>query len=240
MDMLSGSQISSFLSATSLLWVSSIVLIMMGLVYFIKYRERHDSGRNTKFFLLYLFTIILNVLEYIMNIVMQTSPSYEIFIYKFYILIKFFWNISILFYVISYIRPSKNKIFSISSIIKVVMMLLAIACCVFLDIDVVLENNGKFYVLIGSLNEVYTYFALASNSFLLILVLWFHKKVPKGFCTLSVVTFLICQPVFRIARIGIPEDIQDYFSITAFKITQRARKQFTICGVHSIQFVGTV
>ena len=43
MDMLSGSQINSFLSATSLLWASSFVLIMVGLVFYIKYQERHDS-----------------------------------------------------------------------------------------------------------------------------------------------------------------------------------------------------
>ncbi len=231
MDMLSGSQISSFLSATSLLWVSSIVLIMVGLVYFIKYRERHDSGRNTKFFLLYLITIILNVLEYVMNIVMQTSPSYEVFIYKSYILIKFFWNISILFYVISYIRPSKNKIFSISSILKVVMMILAVVCCIFLDIDVILENNGKFYVLIGSLNEVYTYFALALNTFLLLLVLWFHKKLPKGFCTLSVVTFLIylCMLIFKNTTGYMVKESVFIFSILVliiFNTTSNQDKEF--------------
>ena len=191
MDMLSGSQISSFLSATSLIWASSFVLIMMGLVYFIKYRERPDSIRNSKFFGLYLISVVLNVFEYIMNIVMQTNPFYETIVYKIYIFIKFCWNISIMFYVINYLRPNDNSIFSLKNIIRVVLVLLSLVCCIFLDIDVILENNGKFYVLIGALNDVYTSFAFFSNLLLLSIVLWFHKKMPRGFCLLCSVTFFI-------------------------------------------------
>lgn len=191
MDMLSGSQISSFLSATSLVWASSIVLIMVGLVYFIKHRERRESIKSSKFFYLYLFTVILNILEFYMNIVMQNSPSYEIVVYKIYILVKFFWNISIIFYVINYIQSSYSNNYLINNIIRIILMVIAVLLCVILDIDVVLESNGKFYVLVGSLNEVYTVYALLSNSLLLLIVLLFHKKMPKGFCLLSVVTFFI-------------------------------------------------
>ena len=56
MEMLSGSQINSFLSATSLVWSSSIVLLMVGLVYFLKYKERHGSNKNSHFLVLYIFT----------------------------------------------------------------------------------------------------------------------------------------------------------------------------------------
>ena len=195
MDMFSGSQISSFLSATSLVWASSIVLFMVGLVYYIKFRERNDSIRNTKFFMLYIFTIVLNILEYILNIVMQSNPFYETFVYKFYILIKFLLNLSILFYVISYIQTKMNKNNNTNNlairIIKVSLIVIALICCIVLDIDVALENNGKFYVLIGPLNTVYSIWALVSNSFLLFIILCYRKVLPKGFCVLSFVTFFI-------------------------------------------------
>ena len=84
MEMLSGSQISSFLSATSLVWASSIVLLMIGLVFFIKYKERHDSISNSRFLVLYILTIVLNALEYVMNIVMEKNPPYEVYVYKLY------------------------------------------------------------------------------------------------------------------------------------------------------------
>ena len=195
MDMFSGSQISSFLSATSLVWASSIVLFMVGLVYYIKFRERNDSIRNTKFFMLYIFTIILNILEYILNIVMQNNPFYETFIYKFYILIKFLLNLSILFYVISYIQTkmnNNNKTYNIAiRIIKVSLIVIALICCIVFDINVALENNGKFYVLIGPLDTVYSVWALISNCALLLIILWYRKALPKGFCILSFVTFFI-------------------------------------------------
>ena len=196
MDMLSGSQINSFLSATSLLWASSFVLIMVGLVFYIKYQERHESIKHSKFFTLFLFTVILNVLEYVMNIVMQNNPSYEVIIYKVYIFVKFLWNISIMFYVISFVQSSKLSRFSVFSILKVFLIIISLLCCIFLDISSVLENNGKFYVLVGRLNEVFTFYALFSNSILLLIVLWFRKKLPKGFCVLSITIFFIYLGLF--------------------------------------------
>ena len=191
MEMLSGSQIDSFLSATSLMWVSSIVLIMVGLVYYIKYKERHDSIKNSQFFILYLLTIILNILVYVMNIIMRTNPPYETIIYKAYILTKFFWNISIMFYVINYINVNNKLNIKRSRIIKLIFMIIATICCVILDIDVALESNGKFYILVGVLNSTYNICAIISHSILLLIVLIFRKKTPKGFCTLSVLTFSI-------------------------------------------------
>ena len=231
MDMLSGSQISSFLSATSLLWVSSIVLIMIGLVYFIKYRERHDAGRNSKFFSLYIITIVLNVFEYVMNIVMQTNPPYETIVYRSYILIKFFWNISLMFYVVDFICSDKKTLFSIWNIFKFSLMILSLICCIFLDIDVVLESNGKFYVLIGTLNDVYTNFALILHSILLLTVICLRKKLPKGFCLLCSVTFFIylCIIMFKNATGYMVKESVFIFSILVlivFNTTSNQDKEF--------------
>ena len=190
MEMMSGSQINSFLSATSLVWASSIVLMMVGLVYFIKWRESHDSIQNSQFLVLYLFTIALNILEYVMNFVMQTNPSYETIIYKSYILFGFLWNISIIFYVINYLNPEISKSF-VAKTIKIVLFLAAIIVCIILDIDVTLESNGKFYVLVGILNTTYNISSIIANVVLLSIVLWFRKKMPNGFIILYIITFLI-------------------------------------------------
>ncbi len=196
MEMLSGSQIDSFLSATSLVWSSSIVLIMIGIVYFIKYRERHDSLKNSNFFLIYVLTVILNVFEYILNIVMQSNPSYELVIYKIYIAFGFFWNIAIVFYVINYVKTKKNSGFTISRIVNLALIIIAIILCIVLDIDVTLETNGKFYVLTGTLNDVYNISALVSNLILLIITFIFKKKMPKGFFALCILIFVIYISIF--------------------------------------------
>lgn len=191
MEMLSGSQISSFLSATSLVWSSSIILLMIGLVYFIKHRERNESIKQSRFFVLYFLTILLNVLEYVINIVMQNNPSYETIIYKFYIFIGFNWNIAIIFYVLNYIRPDKTRKLNALRIIRLIIILLSLVGCVLLDIHATLEINGKFYVLVGTLNTIYNVFAITSNVILIILILWYSKELPKGFCVLCILTFLI-------------------------------------------------
>ena len=190
MDMLSGSQIDSFLSATSLMWVSSIVLIMVGLVYYIKYKESHDSIKNSQFFNLYLLTIALNILEYIINIVMQNNPPYEIFVYKSYIFMRFLWNIFLMFYVINYLNTKNNKV-TILRILKLTLIFIVLICTIVLNLDVALENNGKFYVLVGNLYTVYNIYAIISNTILLTIVLIFRKRMPKGFCTLAVTIFII-------------------------------------------------
>ncbi len=190
MEMMSGSQINSFLSATSLVWASSIVLMMVGLVYFIKWRESHDSIQNSQFLVLYLFTIALNILEYVMNFVMQTNPSYETIIYKSYILFGFLWNISIIFYMINYLNPEISKSIVVKTI-KILLFLAAIIVCIILDIDVTLESNGKFYVLVGILNTTYNISSIIANVVLLSIVLWFRKKMPNGFIILYIITFLI-------------------------------------------------
>ena len=191
MEMLSGSQIDSFLSATSLVWASSIVLIMIGLVYFIKYKESHDSIKNTQFFVLYLLTIILNILEYVMNIIMQRNPSYETIIYKSYILAGFFWDITIIFYVVNYLFPNKERKISIESIIKLIFIIIAIVCCLFLDVGVTLENNGKFYVLTGTLYDVFNLIAVAVCVMFVAISIWYRKVLPKSFALLSLLTFII-------------------------------------------------
>ena len=63
MKMFNGSNISFFTAASSFIWASLIVVIMIGLVYFIKYEERKDSFNNGHFLVLYIFTFILIILE---------------------------------------------------------------------------------------------------------------------------------------------------------------------------------
>ena len=201
MEMLSGSQINSFLSATSLVWSSSIVLLMIGLVFFIKYKGRNDSLINSPFFLLYVFTVVLNILEYVLNYVMQTNPTYEFLIYKFYILIGFFWNIALIYYIISYIKPQEMQKSLFLKIAYFVLIIAASGCCVFLDIDAILENSGKFYILTGTLNSVYNVAAIASNFILLIIVFIYRKQMPKGFYTLCMVTFLVYILLFAFEQI---------------------------------------
>lgn len=191
MDMLSGSQIDSFLSATSLVWVSSIVLIMVGLIYFIKYKESNESIKNSPFFSLYFLTILLNVLEYLLNIVMHNNPPYETVVYKVYILLKFFWNILMMFYVINYIYVNDKEKIKFFGIIKILLMVIVTIISLTLNVNIALENNGKFYILVGALNNIYRAYAIASNSILLLIILIFRKKMPKGFCFLSIVTYLI-------------------------------------------------
>ena len=191
MDMLSGSQIDYFLSATSLVWASSIVLIMVGLVYYIKYRESHNSIKISQFFGLYLLTFLLNILEYILNIVMHNSPPYETIIYKTYILLKFLWNLFIMFYVIYYININSSSKMTVPRVIKIILMVGVIICSIMLDVDVALESNGKFYVLVGTLNNVFNIYAIISNSILLIIVLIFRRKLPKVFCVLSLLIFFV-------------------------------------------------
>ena len=199
MDMLSGSQINPFLSATSLVWSSSIVLVMVGIVYFIKFRERHDAGKNSRFFVLYILTILLNIFEYIMNGIMQTDPSYGIYIYKTYILIGFFWNIAIVFYTIFYIKNVYNVSNSnllISRIVYSSLIIISFVLCLILDVSVVLEVNGKFYELSGSLYSVYNISAFVANMVLLVIVIIFRKKLPRGFATLIGATFVIYLSIF--------------------------------------------
>ena len=188
MDMMSGSQIGSYISATSFLWASSIVLVMIGLVYFIKFRERHDSIENSQFLVLYVLTIILNVLELVMNKVMEQSPSYETIFYKSYILVGFFWNISIVLYVVNYVdkNASKSKLLRIT---KIFFMLAAILVCIFLGIDKTLAKNGTFDVLTGDLNSVYNLFIILASIVLIIIVFWYRKSMPKGFNLLCLLTF---------------------------------------------------
>lgn len=191
MEMLSGSQINSFLSATSLVWSSSIVLLMIGLVYFFKYMGRDDSLIKSPFFILYMFTVILNLLEYALNFVMQKNPPYEFLTYRFYILMGFFWNIAILYYIISYLFPEELSKKLYLKIIYFVLVLASILCCVFLDIDSALENSGKFYVLTGSLNSTYNIVAIVSNVILLGLIFIYRKRMPKGFYSLCIITFMV-------------------------------------------------
>ena len=190
MEMLSGSQINSFLSATSLVWSSSIVLLMVGLVYFLKYKERHSSNKNSHFLVLYIFTLILNIMEYVLTIVMQNNPSYEMIIYKSYILLGFFWNIAVIFYVINYINQN-NQSKVISRIFYIALIVIATVVCVLLDIEPTLEINGKFYVLTGTLYNVYTISAIIANLIFLIIVLIYRKRMPKGFSLLCFITFLL-------------------------------------------------
>ncbi len=196
MEILSGSQISPFIAATSLVWSSSIVLVMVGLVYFIKYKERNDSMNNSKFLLLYFLTIVLNIMEYVLNMIMDKNPSYEMFVYRTYILVGFLLNISVMFYVIKYIKPESKSKFSFITLVNIVLSLAALACCIFLDIDVALETNGKFYVLTGTLNTVYNFYAIGSNMVLLFIVLVFRKKMPKGFFALCLLIFFIYMSIF--------------------------------------------
>ena len=196
MEILSGSQISPFIAATSLVWSSSIVLVMVGLVYFIKYKERNDSMNNSKFLLLYFLTIVLNIMEYVLNMIMDKNPSYEMLLYRTYILVGFLLNISIMFYVIKYIKPESKSKFSLITLVNIVLSLAALACCIFLDIDVALETNGKFYILTGTLNTVYNFYAIVSNMILLFIVLVFKKKMPKGFFVLCLLIFFIYMSIF--------------------------------------------
>ena len=190
MEMMSGSQINSFLSATSLIWASSIVLMMIGLVYFIKYKERHDSIKDYQFFIFYLITICLNIFEYVLNLVMQKNPSYETYIYKFYILLGFFWNISMIFYVVYYINPDSQK-HILSKCAKVFLIALAIISCMVFDIGTSLESNGKFYILVGELNTIYSACSITSFILLVIISVIYRKELPKGFCSLCILTFVL-------------------------------------------------
>ena len=190
MEMMSGSQINSFLSATSLIWASSIVLMMIGLVYFIKYKERHDSIKNNQFFTFYLITICLNIFEYVLNLVMQKNPSYELYIYKLYILLGFFWNISMIFYVVYYINPDSSK-HILSKFAKLFLVAIAIVSCIVFDIGTSLESNGKFYVLVGELNTIYSACSITSFILLVIISIIYRKELPKGFCSLCIFTFVL-------------------------------------------------
>ncbi len=196
MEMLSGSQINSFLSATSLVWSSSIVLLMIGLVYYIKYIGRDESLIKSPFFLLYNFTVILNLLEYVLNFVMQKNPSYEHVVYKFYILMGFFWNIAIIYYIINYLKPDDLSKKTILKVLYYVLVIAAICCCIFLDIDEALEKSGKFYVLTGTLNSTYNIAAIISNFVLLIIIYINRKVMPKGFYPLCVLTFMLYIMLF--------------------------------------------
>lgn len=194
MDMLSGSQISSFLSATSLMWASAIVLVMVGLVYFIKFKERHDSISKSQFFSLYVLIVVLNILEFFMNIIMQTNPPYEMVVYRIYIFIKFSWNISIALYVLSYITANKNK--KVLRLLKGILMVFAAVCCLLFNVEATLENSGKFYILVGTLNDVYTSCAILTNTALLFVVLLNRNKMPKGFWILCLLVFSLYAAIF--------------------------------------------
>lgn len=195
MKMLDGAQNSSFLSATSFMWASTITLVIVGIVFLIKFRERHDYIKKTRFIIPYTLILVLNILEFFMIPIMENEPFYALYIYKLYIFLKFFCNLSIIAYVFDYLNFN-NNIKKTIEIIEIILIIAALICCIFLDIRVQLEVRGKFEVLVGPLNNIYNIYAISANAILLIFIVVFRKRLPKAFVPLSIVTFLIYVLLF--------------------------------------------
>ena len=191
MEMLSGSTIDEFLAATSLVWASFVVLIMIGLVFFIKFKERNDSIKRNKFFTLYILTLALNIFELYLNIVMKNNPSYEVIIYKTYVFLGMVWSIAIVFYTINYLNLGSFIKSKPMNIIKYSLMVVAAILCVVLNISSYRENSGKFYVLTGVLNTVYNIFNMVSSIIIVLIAMIYRKKLPKGFFVLCIYTFVV-------------------------------------------------
>lgn len=192
MEILSGSEIATFISATSLIWASSVVLLMIGLVYFIKYKESSITSDNSNFFLLYSMTIILNILEYVLNLIMGKGLTYAPTIYRIYVFIGFCWNIALIFYLLNYVDKNRNNSkITLSKVIRYSLMAITLIICMFLNVGDALESNGKFYVLNLELYEVYNIYDMLSIFVFVCLVLFYRKKMPKAFCSLCIVTFFI-------------------------------------------------
>ena len=191
MEMLSGSTIDEFLAATSLVWASFVVLIMIGLVFFIKFKERNDSIKRNKFFTLYILTLALNIFELYLNIVMKNNPSYEVIIYKTYVFLGMVWSIAIVFYTINYLNLGSFIKSKPMDIIKYSLMVVAAILCVVLNISSYRENSGKFYVLTGVLNTVYNIFNMVSSIIIVLIAMIYRKKLPKGFFVLCIYTFVV-------------------------------------------------
>lgn len=189
MEMLGGSQIDAFLSATSLVWSSTIILIIIGLSYYFKYKDRNKSVNNFQFLTLYFLTFLLNILEYIINYVMQNSFEYEIYLYKFYIFVGLLWNVVLIFYIINFLNSNYKS--RLLNIFGAVLVVISICFCIFLDIDSTLENSGRFYVLTGTLFSVYNLCAFVSNIILIILIFWYRDKTSKSFFTSCMLIFVI-------------------------------------------------
>lgn len=191
MEMLSGSTIDEFLAATSLVWASFVVLIMIGLVFFIKFKERNDSIKRNKFFTLYILTLALNIFELYLNIVMKNNPSYEVIIYKTYVFLGMVWSIAIVFYTINYLNLGSFIKSKPMDIIKYSLIVVAAILCVVLNISSYRENSGKFYVLTGVLNTVYNIFNMVSSIIIVLIAMIYRKKLPKGFFVLCIYTFVV-------------------------------------------------
>ncbi len=191
MEMLSGSTIDEFLAATSLVWASFVVLIMIGLVFFIKFKERNNSIKNNKFFTLYVLTLTLNIFELYLNIVMKNNPSYEVIIYKIYVFLGMVWSIAIVFYTISYLNVGSFIKSKPMSIIRYSLVAVAAILCIVLNISSYRENSGKFYVLTGVLNSVYNVFNMVSSIVIVLIALIYRKKLPRGFFALCIYTFVV-------------------------------------------------
>ena len=191
MEMLSGSTIDEFLAATSLVWASFVVLIMIGLVFFIKFKERNDSIKRNKFFTLYILTLALNIFELYLNIVMKNNPSYEVIIYKTYVFLGMVWSIAIVFYTINYLNLGSFIKSKPMDIIKYSLIVVAAILCVVLNISSYRENSCKFYVLTGVLNTVYNIFNMVSSIIIVLIAMIYRKKLPKGFFVLCIYTFVV-------------------------------------------------
>lgn len=195
MKMFNGSNISFFTAASSFIWASLIVVIMIGLVYFIKYEERKDSFNNGHFLVLYIFTFILIILELLITLSSEkelrlfSNSDYYTILYKIYILVGFFWNISVIFYVINYVKSAKKSLILITRLFNALLVIMAICCTIFLSVES--ETTSSFHILSGSLYTVYRWFAIVSNSILLIIIFIFRKKMPKNFLLLCAISFCI-------------------------------------------------
>ncbi len=203
--MLEGSQIDQFISTTALVWASSIVLIMIGLVYFTKIKEKHDSFSKSHFLYVYILTLVLNIFEYVIYIIINENgftkiseaPAYVSPVFRLYIFFGFLWNIAVIIYVLNYVKIKSR----FSKYIYIFLILASALCCIFLGIDTSNEWSNNVLSLAGALNTVYNIFAVVSNFVLLCIIYKYRKKMPKSFFELCLLIFFLYVAIYIFVRL---------------------------------------
>lgn len=203
MEMLSGGSVSSFISATALIWAALIILIMIGIVYFLKEKKGNKDLDEKLFIALYFDTLFLNIFEFILYFVMQLDDSFfKTLCFKIYIFLGFLWSILILYYIISYLREintKKAKYLYFGSFL--ILIFISIILCLVFPVEATLEIYGKFYTLTGTLNTIYNRFGIISNFILLVVVISNSKKISKSFVFLSIFIFAMYITNFALESI---------------------------------------
>lgn len=232
MEMFSGGSVDSFISATALVWAALIILIMVGIVYFSKEKERKNTISENAFVALYFTTLLLNILEFSLYFIMRMNDGFvKTLTSKVYVFVGFVWCIIVIFYIASYVAEAhKRKVNNRWLYLALTLVILSLICCIIFPITVELEPYGKYYTLSGTLNTIYNRFGIISNFVLLIFTIRSYKTLSKTFTALALFIFAAYLTNFALEAIlhyAIKESIFTYslLVLSLFNTTANQDKQ---------------